>query len=93
MRCLQALANVFDVPAGYLLDEQTAAQPGRDREVLAALRDDGARAIALGVRGLSRESRDMVLKLVRHLGALEPATQIGPSPGHGPGCGPDRSYS
>jgi transcriptional regulator with XRE-family HTH domain len=71
LRCLQALAKVLGVPAGYFVDDDTAEQVGRDLELLAALRDGDVRVIALESRGLSPSSQETVLSVIKQVRRLE----------------------
>ncbi len=71
LRCLQALAKVLGVPAGYFIDDDTAEQVARDLELLAALRDGDVRVIALESRGLSPSSQETVLSVIKQVRRLE----------------------
>jgi transcriptional regulator with XRE-family HTH domain len=82
MRCLRALATVFGVPAGYFLDDATAAEVDRDLDLLTALRDGGARVIALNARGLSTGSQETVLNVIRQVRLLEGLAPGDDSAGH-----------
>lgn len=71
LRCLQALAKVFGVPAAYFVDDATADKVNADLELLAALRDGDVRFIALGARGLSPGSQETVMNVIRQVRMLE----------------------
>jgi len=77
LRCLQALAKVLGVPAGYFVDDDTAEQVGRDLELLAALRDGDVRVIALESRGLSPSSQETVLSVIKQVRRLEGLSRDG----------------
>ena len=70
-KCVQALAKVFGVPLAYFVDDDVAEAVERDLTLLTALRDDGVRIIALGARGLSTGSQELVLNVIKQVRQLE----------------------
>ena len=68
---LAALARFFGVGVDYFSDEATAEEASRQLEVLAALRDDGVRAVALRAAGLSESSLAAVRAVIENARRLE----------------------
>jgi transcriptional regulator with XRE-family HTH domain len=68
---LAALARFFGVSTGYFSDETTAEETTRQLEVLAALRDDGVRSVALRSAGLSESSLAAVRAVIEQVRRLE----------------------
>jgi hypothetical protein len=68
---LAALAKFFGVGTGYFSDEATAGEANRQLEVLAALRDDGVRSVALRAAGLSQSSLAAVRAVIENARRLE----------------------
>jgi transcriptional regulator with XRE-family HTH domain len=68
---LAALARFFGVGIDYFSDETTAEETNRQLEVLAALRDDGVRSVALRAAGLSESSLAAVRAVIENARHLE----------------------
>ncbi len=68
---LAALARFFGVATGYFSDQATAEDTSRQLEVLAALRDDGVRSVALRAAGLSESSLAAVRAVIENARRLE----------------------
>ena len=68
---LVALARFFGVDTGYFSAEVTAEEATRQLEVLAALRDDAVRSVALRAAGLSESSLAAVRAVIEQVRRLE----------------------
>jgi hypothetical protein len=68
---LAALARFFGVATGYFTDEATTEETSRQLEVLAALRDDAVRTVALRAAGLSQSSLAAVRAVIENARRLE----------------------
>ena len=68
---LAALAKFFGVGIDYFSDEATAEETDRQLEVLAALRDDAVRSVALRAAGLSESSLAAVRAVIENARRLE----------------------
>ena len=68
---LAALARFFGVGIDYFSDEATAEEASRQLEVLAALRDDAVRSVALRAAGLSESSLAAVRAVIENARRLE----------------------
>jgi transcriptional regulator with XRE-family HTH domain len=68
---LAALAKFFGVGIDYFTDEATAEEASRQLEVLAALRDDAVRTVALRAAGLSESSLAAVRAVIENARRLE----------------------
>ena len=68
---LTALARFFGVGIDYFSDETTTEETNRHLEVLAALRDDGVRSVALRAAGLSESSLAAVRAVIENARRLE----------------------
>ena len=68
---LAALARFFGVGIDYFSDEATTEEASRQLEVLAALRDDGVRSVALRAAGLSQSSLAAVRAVIENARRLE----------------------
>ncbi|SDO93275.1 Transcriptional regulator, contains XRE-family HTH domain [Nakamurella panacisegetis] len=75
-RHLAALADLFGVPMEYFFDPGRRSVIDDDLQLLTALRDTGARRLALHAQGLSPASVENVLGIIDQLRRLEnlPAT-------------------
>lgn len=71
MQTIRALADFFGVPAGYFFDEQVAEQTRAEINVVAAMRDQDVRRVALRANGLSPSSLRMVTSVIDHARELE----------------------
>jgi transcriptional regulator with XRE-family HTH domain len=69
-RHLEALAQFFGVPASYFFEEDTAAVDNQ-LELLAALRDNSVRSVALRAAGLSQASLTAIIGMIEHARAIE----------------------
>ncbi len=70
-RHLEALASFFGVPPSYFFDEAASAQISAELELLAALRDNDIRSVALRASGLSADSLGAIRGMIEHARALE----------------------
>src|SRR6201996_1184590 len=88
---LAALARFFGVSPAYFFDEDTAEVVNAQLSLLAAMRDNSVRTVALRAQGLSVESLaavQVVIDHARRLEGLEPEAEPGTEPA--PGTGLDR---
>ncbi|WP_331273032.1 helix-turn-helix domain-containing protein [Motilibacter deserti] len=81
MQHLEAIARFFGVPMAYFLDDATAAQVTDELDLVAALRDEDVRAVALHVAELSPEGRAAVARMVEQIRQDEEAASGGETPG------------
>ncbi|MFJ5952583.1 helix-turn-helix domain-containing protein [Streptomyces noursei] len=66
---LQCLADVFGVPVGYFLDDAVAAKVNDDLALLSALREVGAREVAMrAVAKLDEDALQALVPMIAHLG-------------------------
>jgi transcriptional regulator with XRE-family HTH domain len=70
-RHLEALAEFFGVSAAYFLDGDAAQRIDEQLELLAALRDNAVRQVALRAVGLSRPSLDAIHGMIEHARQIE----------------------
>ena len=85
---LAALAKFFGVSPAYFFDEDTAEVVDAQLSLLAAMRDNSVRTVALRAQGLSVESLaavQVVIDHARRLEGLEPEAEPGAEPGSGTG--------
>jgi len=68
---LEALAAHFGVPVAYFFDDEVAAAVDRELVLLAAMRDNSVRTVALRSAGLSGESLDAIAAMIEHARRLE----------------------
>jgi len=68
---LAALARFFGVDTGYFSGEVTTGEASLQLEVLAALRDDAVRSVALRAAGLSESSLAAVRAVIENARRLE----------------------
>lgn len=71
MKHLEALAEFFGVSPAYFFDDEATARIDADLALLAALRDDAVRQLALRAAGLSAESVAALTALTERLRQLE----------------------
>ena len=71
METVRALAGFFGVPPGYFFDEDVASRVAAEIQVVAAMRDQGVRRVALRANGLSTESLQMVNAVIDQARRLE----------------------
>ncbi|MCS7480670.1 XRE family transcriptional regulator [Umezawaea endophytica] len=69
-RHLEALASFFGVPASYFLDDDTSAADAQ-LELLATLRDDPVRSLALRAAELSPNGLAAIRAMVEHARSVE----------------------
>jgi transcriptional regulator with XRE-family HTH domain len=67
MQHLEALAKFFGVPTAYFLDDDTTVRTVEELDVVAAMRDEDVRTLALHVSELSPEGRAAVARMVEEL--------------------------
>jgi len=80
---LAALAKFFGVSPAYFFDEDAAEVVDAQLSLLAAMRDNSVRTVALRARGLSVESLaavQVVIDHARRLEGLEPEAERGAEP-------------
>jgi transcriptional regulator with XRE-family HTH domain len=70
-RHLEALAEFFGVSAAYFLDGDAARRIDEQLELLAALRDNAIRQVALRAVGLSAPSLDAIHGMIEHARQIE----------------------
>jgi transcriptional regulator with XRE-family HTH domain len=82
-RHLEALAEFFGVNAAYFLDDEAARRIDEQLELLAALRDNAVRTMALRAAGLSGPSLEAIHGMIEHARRIEglpddppPATEV-----------------
>ena len=63
-RHLEALAGFFGVPPAYFFDEESAEQVAAELELLAALRDEDVRQVALRAANMTPGARAALRQLV-----------------------------
>ena len=76
---LDVLAQFFDVPSEYFLNDNVAERVNSQLKLLAALRDTRVRNLALRAEGLSPQTLDVLLTMVneaRRLHALPDAEDV-----------------
>lgn len=71
LQTIKALAAFFGVPAGYFFDEQVAEQTRAEIQVVAAMRDQEVRRVALRASGLSTSSLQMLSTVIEQARRLE----------------------
>lgn len=71
-RHLEVIAEFFDVPASYLLEEgETAAQIHAELQLLAAMRDSNIRGLAAHAAKLSPRALQAITEMTKRLHELE----------------------
>lgn len=70
-RHLEALAEFFGVNAAYFLDDEAARRIDEQLELLAALRDNAVRTMALRAAGLSGPSLEAIHGMIEHARRIE----------------------
>jgi transcriptional regulator with XRE-family HTH domain len=68
---LQRLAKLFGVPVAYFFDDALAERLDAELALLTALREQGVRQIALRAAGLSPQSQQTIVEVVRQIRQLE----------------------
>lgn len=71
METVRALASFFGVPAGYFFEEEVAERTRAEIEVVAAMRDQEVRRVALRANGLSTSSLQMLNAVIDQARRLE----------------------
>lgn len=71
MYTINALAGFFGVAAAYFFDDEAAEHTDAEIAVLAAMRDQDVRGVALRANGLSTESLIMVKTVIEQARRLE----------------------
>ncbi|MDI3408928.1 Secondary metabolite protein [Streptomyces cavernicola] len=71
MQTIRALAGFFGVEPSYFFDEEEAERQRAEINVVAAMRDQGVRRVALRANGLSPESLDMLTAVINQARRLE----------------------
>ncbi|MDI3423378.1 Secondary metabolite protein [Streptomyces luteolus] len=71
MQTIRALAGFFGVSPGYFFSEEEAERQRAEIQVVAAMRDQGVRRVALRANGLSAESLDMLSTVINQARRLE----------------------
>jgi transcriptional regulator with XRE-family HTH domain len=78
---LAAIAKFFGVDIRYFSDEETARATDDQLEFLAAMRDNGVRAVAIRAAGLSDTALEAVKALIDNARRLEGLEEADPSSG------------
>ncbi|MGI5041771.1 Secondary metabolite protein, partial [Streptomyces sp. JAC128] len=71
MQTIRALAGFFGVNPGYFFDEEEAERQRAEIQLVAAMRDQGVRRVALRANGLSASSLNMVNTVIDQARRLE----------------------
>ncbi|MGC5564838.1 Secondary metabolite protein [Streptomyces sp. FR-108] len=71
MQTIRALAAFFGVNPGYFFDEEEAERQRAEIQVVAAMRDQGVRRVALRANGLSTSSLHMLNTVIDQARRLE----------------------
>ncbi|MFJ5843577.1 Secondary metabolite protein [Streptomyces sp. NPDC092903] len=71
MQTIRALAGFFGVAPGYFFDEEEAERQRAEIELVAAMRDQNVRQVALRANGLSTASLNMVTTVIDQTRRLE----------------------
>jgi transcriptional regulator with XRE-family HTH domain len=71
IRHIEAMARFFGVPPSYFLDEQAAADITAQLELLASMRDNDVREIALRASDLSPAALKMIKNLIEDTRRIE----------------------
>jgi transcriptional regulator with XRE-family HTH domain len=71
MQTIRALAGFFGVPPGYFFNEEVAERQRAEIQVVAAMRDQGVRRVALRANGLSTSSLQMLNTVIDQARRLE----------------------
>lgn len=71
MQTIRALAGFFGVNPGYFFDEEEAERQRAEIQVVAAMRDQGVRRVALRANGLSTSSLHMLNTVIDQARRLE----------------------
>ncbi|WP_447035782.1 Secondary metabolite protein [Streptomyces sp. DSM 118878] len=79
MQTIRALAGFFGVSPGYFFDEKEAERQRAEIQVVAAMRDQDVRRVALRASGLSASSLNMVNTVIDQARRLEGMPDAGDS--------------
>ncbi len=79
-RHLEALAEFFGVNAAYFLDDEAAHRIDEQLDLLAALRDNAVRSMALRAAGLSGPSLEAIHGMIEHARRIEGLPDDPPPP-------------
>ncbi|MFI0722097.1 Secondary metabolite protein [Streptomyces sp. NPDC021224] len=71
LQTIRALAGFFGVPAGYFFDEGVAERTRAEIQLVAAMRDQKVRRVALRANGLSPSSLQMLSTVIEQARRLE----------------------
>lgn len=71
---IESLAKFFGVPASYFLDEDASAEVAAQVDLLAAMRNNDVREIALRASDLSDAALHMIRNVIEHVRKLEGRT-------------------
>ncbi|WP_338676766.1 helix-turn-helix domain-containing protein [Streptomyces sp. SCSIO 30461] len=71
MQTIRALAGFFGVSPGYFFDEEESERQRAEIRVVAAMRDQSVRRVALRANGLSSSSLDMLTAVIDQARRLE----------------------
>ena len=85
---LAAIAKFFGVDVRYFSDDQTAQATDEQLEFLAAMRDNGVRAVAIRAAGLSETALEAVKALIDNARLLEGLDELQHQPGAETGSSP-----
>lgn len=64
IRSLEALAKAFGIPVAYFFNDETAAAVEANLELIAALRNEHVRGVALAASDLSPESLQAIMQMI-----------------------------
>lgn len=81
MQTIRGLAGFFGVNPGYFFDEEEAERQRAEIQVVAAMRDQGVRRVALRANGLSTSSLHMLNTVIDQARRLEGMPQESDEPG------------
>ncbi|MFE7835914.1 Secondary metabolite protein [Streptomyces sp. NPDC057474] len=71
MQTIRALAGFFGVPPGYFFDEEVAERITAELSLLASMRDNHVRDVALRASGLSTETLETIKGFIERARTLE----------------------
>ncbi|MDX3586652.1 Secondary metabolite protein [Streptomyces europaeiscabiei] len=74
MQTIRALAGFFGVPPGYFFDEEVAERITAELSLLASMRDNHVRDVALRASGLSTETLETIKGFIERARTLEGLT-------------------
>jgi len=77
---LEALAQFFGVPVSYFFDDEHARRIDEQLDLVAAMRDNGVRQVALRSAGLSVASLAAIQSMIDHARALEGLPAVSGAP-------------